>query len=379
MTKKILFLLSVSEKGGAEIVILNIIQHIDKQKFSPIVVSLNSGDGRLVNEIRDMGVEVLAFPFRSLRFLPVTFLRVLKLAIFLKKNNIDLVFANGAHNHIYGRLAALLARKKTIWYVMAILSPKIMQNGLIGSLALLLNADIYIGDSDAVTESIRRIYPSCNSHTVHHGIDINRFNEKNIRHDIRKEFGISPDVPLISIIGRLQPWKGQDYFIKAAQIVSKELPEARYLIAGGALFGMDLDYPEYLQCLANEIGLADKIIFTGFREDVPEIIAASDVIVHASVEPEPFGLVIIEGMAMGKPVIATDAGGPREIIENGKTGILVPMRDSEAIAHAVLLLLRDDELRKKIGIAARKRVEAMFTAEKMTRQIEKIVEDCLSR
>jgi glycosyltransferase involved in cell wall biosynthesis len=125
--------------------------------------------------------------------------------------------------------------------------------------------------------------------------------------------------------------------------------------------------------LVRKLNLESRIIFTGFREDRLSIMASSDVIVHASSSPEPFGLVVTEAMSVAKSVIATDIGAPSEIVVHKKTGILIPPKDADAIASACIRLLKDPGLRNKIGIAGRKRVEEYFTAERMTREIENVL------
>jgi glycosyltransferase involved in cell wall biosynthesis len=118
-----------------------------------------------------------------------------------------------------------------------------------------------------------------------------------------------------------------------------------------------------LQSLTKSLGLENRVVFTGFRTDVPRIVQALDVVVLSSSAPEPFGRVVIEGMAAGKPVVATAAGGVLDIIDDKVNGMLVPCKDSAAMADAVLELLSDREKARQIGIAARRRVEEKFTVQ----------------
>jgi glycosyltransferase involved in cell wall biosynthesis len=106
--------------------------------------------------------------------------------------------------------------------------------------------------------------------------------------------------------------------------------------------------------------LQDKIVFTGYRQDIPALMKFMDIVVHASNSPEPFGMVVIEGMAMGKPVVATRAGGPLDIVVDGMTGLLVPVGDAKALAGAVIRLLGEPGLRTRMGVAGRERVEENF-------------------
>lgn len=198
--------------------------------------------------------------------------------------------------------------------------------------------------------------------------------------DVRREFGIGDQDPVVANVGRLVPWKGQDVFLEAMARVVPNFPDIRILIVGGEGRGRDgRDYMRRLQELAAGPGLADQVIFTGFRKDVPAILAASNVIVHSSLEPEPFGRIVVEAMAAGRPVVATDAGGVPEIIDHGSTGVLVPPGDPQRMANAVQGLLRDPEgtreLARRGQVAARKR----FSPERFADALHGIYETILSK
>ena len=157
--------------------------------------------------------------------------------------------------------------------------------------------------------------------------------------------------------------------------MAERYPSAKFLIVGKTIIG-DSHYGQELTDLVNKLGLNRHIIFTGFRTDMSNIMAALDILVSASWE-EPFGRTIIESMAAGKPVIATNAGGVPDIIENGVNGILVPPRNPQRLADGVLKVLNDLELGKKLGDAGRKAVKQRFSLEKQMRKIEKLYEDVL--
>ena len=142
-------------------------------------------------------------------------------------------------------------------------------------------------------------------------------------------------------------------------------------------YGIQESYFRKLILLIKELKINEKIIFTGFRNDVPRLISAMDIIVHASSSPEPFGLVVIEGMAAGKPVIATAKGGVLDIIEDGVNGILVPCKDSKSMAKAIQKIYHDKKLSKKIGTAARKRIIEKFTIEHQVAAVEKLYDSLL--
>ncbi len=185
-----------------------------------------------------------------------------------------------------------------------------------------------------------------------------------------------PEVPslvggelVIGIVGRLAPWKGQDVFLRA---FAQAFPErgARAVIVGGALFGED-DFAASLRALCHELGLDDRVEFTGHVDDVPARLAQMHVVVHASVIPEPFGQVVVEAMAAGRAVVAAAAGGPLEVVRNGEDGLLVPPGDVSALAGALRRLADEPELAERLGRAARGRV-VEFSPERIGVQVERV-------
>jgi glycosyltransferase involved in cell wall biosynthesis len=187
--------------------------------------------------------------------------------------------------------------------------------------------------------------------------------------DIRGEVGWPDDALVVTIPGRLESWKGQDVFLRAAAEVAKQVPAARFVVLGGALYGWDEEYAASLPRLATWLGIADKVAFTGHRDDALAVLAASDLVAHCSTSPEPFGMVVIEAMALDRPVIASAEGGPLEIVEHGRTGLLVPPGDPAPLAEAMLDLLTDDRRRAAIADAGRAVAHERFSAEEMTRAL----------
>lgn len=189
---------------------------------------------------------------------------------------------------------------------------------------------------------------------------------------MRAKFGWQ-ERPVIGIIGRLQEWKGQDVFLRAATQVAALHPEAVFAVVGGAVLGWEGDYPVQLRRLADELGIADRVHFAGHQEDVYPWFDACDVVVHASLG-EPFGLVLVEAMALGKPLVATAAGGPTEIIVDGESGLLVPPGDADSMAAAISRVLADDGLRARLATGAPKRAE-VFDERAMTANFAALLDD----
>jgi glycosyltransferase involved in cell wall biosynthesis len=187
---------------------------------------------------------------------------------------------------------------------------------------------------------------------------------------------VSAGIPVVGLVGRIAPWKGQHVFLDAATIVRKRFPEVRYQIVGAPLFG-EYDYEQRVRRQCAELGLDDVVEFTGFREDVADLIARFTVLVHASTVPEPFGQVVLEGMMAGKPVVATRGGGVTEIVVEGETGLLVPMGDADAMAAAIMELLEDHHRARGMGEAGRRRALSEFTIDRTARQVEAIYERLL--
>jgi glycosyltransferase involved in cell wall biosynthesis len=192
----------------------------------------------------------------------------------------------------------------------------------------------------------------------------------------RTTFGVDPSSPCFGILGMLLPWKGHGVFLHAAKRVFERIPKARAFVIGAAPHRTK-EYEEEVRALAQELGIADRVIFTGFRPDVPDMLELLDVVVHASIAPEPFGRVITEAMAMRQPVIAAGAGGPTEIIEDGRTGLLFPPGDAEALADRIIMLLEDPSLAEQIASAGYAEVRERFSGETHSRLVRQVYERVL--
>jgi glycosyltransferase involved in cell wall biosynthesis len=191
---------------------------------------------------------------------------------------------------------------------------------------------------------------------------------------VRAELQVAPGQPLVGIVCRLDPWKGVDDFLAAASEVARADHEAAFAVIGGPIVGQEA-YEDALKNSARELGLGGRVRFSGWRygpADMPDVHRALDVLVLASREPEPFGLVLLEAMATAKPVIATARGGPLDIVENGRTGDLVPPRDPAALARAIIALLHDPARSARMGANGRDRVLAHYTAEQYVAGVEAI-------
>lgn len=376
--------------GGAEINVLNLLQYFDYTKFDPLVIC--PFEGPLTDRIRQTGSRVAIVPkfplFRTSTFVlgkkifnPLTtlynfaalFPSAWKLAKFLKSEKVDILHTNSMLAHFYGAIAARVAGVKCVWHIQDIVNPTLCF-GLVEKILKLAGAKLP-DKIVVVSNAVGKIFSGASRAkvaVVYNGTDIQHYKPNTLgSNKIRKEFGISSEEIVVGIVGRVVSWKGHRDFLHAANLIHQKVPNVKFLVVGDATFG-DQDYFEGVKKLSVDLRLGQTVFFTGFRHDVPEVIAGLDIFVHASTLPEPFGLVIIEAMASGKPVVATSGGGVPEIVEHGKTGLLVPLGDYKALAQAIIKYIEHPDMRLKMGKAGRNRVTQMFSiqrfAENMSRQ-----------
>ena len=237
---------------------------------------------------------------------------------------------------------------------------------------------IYISKAVAIHFDLLGV-PSEKGVIIHNAVDIDEFKNEYDVTDIHREFGWTGKEHLVGIVGRLAWWKGHEYFLAAMARACQKDSSLRGLIIGDTLSSVrNSAYQEHITSMATSFGLEKKVIFTGFRDDVPRLMSALDIIIHCSSLPEPFGRVVIEGMAAGKPVVATAAGGVLDIIEDGVSGILVPCKDSKAIAQAINGLLSNPDSAKLMGLAARRRVAEKFALQDHVTAVQKVYDSVLS-
>ena len=223
--------------------------------------------------------------------------------------------------------------------------------------------------------------PPLRTYVVLNSIDVAMWDPGTPGDTVRRELGLSVTSPVVTCIGRIFPGKGQGELIRAIAIVRDELPAVRLLIVGvddrTATPG-NRSFTSQLRELAAELGVAENVVFTGFRVDTAAVLAASDVFAMASFE-EPFGLVFLEAMAMMRPVVGLNNGGTPEVVEDGGSGLLAVPGDSAALADRILRLLRDPALRREMGEYGRRQVDARFTARRMAEDTGRVYADLLAR
>lgn len=204
--------------------------------------------------------------------------------------------------------------------------------------------------------------------------DASRDDVSGARTRVRRQYSVPDDVPVFGIFGRLVRWKGHREFLLAAEEVIRSVPDAYAMIVGDPA-DFDLGQKAELRRVARELGIEHRVIFTGFVADVTSYYRAVDVVVHCSIKPEPFGLVITEAMACGVPVVASNRGAPLEIITDSVDGLLVDPERTDLLAAAIRDLLKDGQRRNALAEQAREMVMRRYDPERYARRLEAIYLD----
>jgi glycosyltransferase involved in cell wall biosynthesis len=202
-------------------------------------------------------------------------------------------------------------------------------------------------------------------------VSINLFSTSKFDKKITKnEFNIDDKTFVVGIIGRMTPGKGHEDFLNAAKKIKENSKQpVKFLIVGKASYGEE-KYENELRNLSVKLGLTGDVLFAGYREDIPRVLSAVDVLAFPSHE-ESFGIALIEAMAMGTPIVASNNAGVVDIVLNGKTGILIPPKDPESLANAIIGLIGNSGLRRKLGEEGTKRVQETFNIDKTIKELEK--------
>lgn len=287
----------------------------------------------------------------------------------IRSRQIDVVEVDGVTN-LVPALAARRCRVPIVWWYND--HPPRPLGGLILRVVARLSATVVV-QSERLKEMRTSRRPRLSEKTVviHPAVDTRKFDparyDATVRARLRAELGVPPGCPLIGTIGNLNRLKGHAYFIRAAARIRRRVPDAKFLVVGRRL-DTNPGYWEHLQRLTAEHGLANDVIFAGFRDDIPTVLAALDVFVLSSIR-ESCPNVVLEAMAMQVPVVATDVGAVSELVSHGRTGLVVPPCDADATAEAVLKLrtMSQTELRAMTE-AARIRVETQFQVDTIARQ-----------
>jgi glycosyltransferase involved in cell wall biosynthesis len=377
--RTILFVHASDEMYGADIILLQLVEGLDKTFFRPIVVLPNDMpyEGQLSKALQAKQVYTIRMNIAVLRrryFTPWGFFlyfwrlaaSTLAMIRLIRQESVDLVHTQTAAV-IPGALAARLTGTPHVWHALEIIvKPRFLwrftswllprlSNQVVAASGPTLNhlcAGNHLNEKKAIV--------------IHNGVDLDRFTRANKSgQEVRKEWGIETEQPLIGMVGRVSSWKGQDYFLKVAQLVAQSHPEARFALVGGTIPGQE-DLFVKIKAMVKELGLEQKVIVNDFRSDIPAVLDAYDVFVLPSTLPDPFPTVLLEAMAASKPVVANAHGGSTEMVDHGQTGFLVHPDKQEEMALAIQYLIEHPEERSCMGQRGKERLEANFSLKSFT-------------
>ncbi len=296
-----------------------------------------------------------------------------KLAGIIRRENIEIVHAHLARDYPAAALAVRVMPNAKLVLTRHVLFPvNYLQKFALSNVAKV------IAVSSAVESNLRKTFPPEKIVSIPNGIEIEKWSKadgKQLREAFRFQHNIPFDAHLVGTIGELKTLKGQEDFVIAARIVARQFPESRFVVAGKDN-SRDQNYRRKLKRLVKVFGLEERFLWLGWVENTAEILHSLDVFVSAS-HSESFGLAILEAMASSLGIVATETAGALELLENDKTGKLIPMQNPVKLAEVVDELLSDNELRRKLGRQAQAAAERNFDLKKMVDETEKVYKQLL--
>jgi glycosyltransferase involved in cell wall biosynthesis len=369
---RILHIIESGGPGGAETVLLNIVNNLDENEYHSIVVLLRTG--WLHQQLKKNAISTILL--KSLHSYDLSFL--IRLWLNVKERKVDLIHSHLPDVNLYSCLAGFAARIPIVTtYHGSPTEPqgRINSYGLKYPLIRTLSTRI-VAVSDWLKDDLVKTarFPPKKLKTIYNGVDWKRFDLPSNSMTKRKELNIAPDEKVVGMVANLRPAKGYEYFIRAAAIIAEDTPKVKFLVIGEEEETVRKTITREIDAL----GLTDKVILLGFREDVPELLKLLDVFVLSSVS-EGLSIATIEAMAAGIPTVVTKSGGPQEVVLDGRTGFLAPPKDEKSLAEKVLLLLGNRELAASMGQEAQARVKARFGIDTMIENYETLYHQCLNQ
>lgn len=355
--------------GGAERHLVTLLTRIDPGRFDPSVICIGD-EGAFFKELVAAGI-----PARALHLKKREAHKALReLVAEMRAQNTDVVVVRGYSAEALGRVAARIAGvpHSILWaHNIGDVKPR----GLIRRVAdrvLDRWTTGYFGVAEAqrsfLVDELR--YPADKIRILHNGIATSQFETSADQH-LRAEIGIAADDPLAGIVAALRPEKDHATFLRAARIVVDAMPQAKFLVVGEGPTRVDLE------TLCASLDLSHNVVFTGSRPDVDRILSAIDVFVLSSRTVECFPIAVLEAMAAGLPTVSTDVGGVHEMVVDGVTGFLVPHSDPRRLANRMLQLLSDPDTARRMGDAARSKVQSEFDLRRTVPVAEEAIEEVI--
>jgi len=369
----IAFLIGSFRRGGAERDLLELLRRLDRSRYEMHVLYLEE-EGDMLEDFRRTGVAMRPLPIRNLA--SWSGLRAVADARrYARSRSIRLIQGFGVYGSLYA--AAIRTGVPGARFV----SYEFTSLKRSGWKARLFQpwyyrrADAIVVNSDAVMRAVREQggAGSLPLVKIYNGFDPRRFEDLAGRPGDRPE-GLPPGAPLVGAVGRLHPIKGHRYLVQAWPAVLSRFPDARLLLVGPS----SEEQRSVIERAARDAGCRESIHLLGLREDVPQLLSAMDVVALPSLA-EGFSNVVLEAGAAGRAVVATDVGGNGEAIVPGETGLIVPPADPESMARAIVELLENPDRRRAMGEAARKRVNSLFTVDRMIEGYDNLYRSLLAQ
>lgn len=376
---KIALVITRLDRGGAPDLLLSIINHLDPNRYDISLISgltLHPLSG--IQEISQKNIKLIFVPCLRREINPLLDIKAcFKLYRIFKEERFDIVHTHTAKAGVLGRITARLAGIKKIAHLPHGHNFYGYFGPLRTKLATILERFIaHFTDRLIVLTELEKqdflkfkVGKISKIVVINSGLNLDRYRQAVIdRVKVKEEFSVQENEFLVGMIGRLEPVKGPQYFVEASTLVCKEFPQTKFLVAGDGRLKPELEFQ------ARRLGVYDRFIFTGWREDIPEILPILDILVLPSLN-EAVGRILIEAGACGIPVIASRVGGIPEIVKDNQTGVLVAAGDPPRLAEAIILLLKDRERRLRMGENARAWVDGKFSAENMADKFAKVYEE----
>lgn len=375
---RVMFVQGTAERAGAERIFLSLLKHIDRSRFEPVVAFM--AEGPFVDEVRELGFEIhLTGRCPRIRQVRGWKKTIEELADLAERVKPDLICGNGERVSVFtGRAASRLNIPSVAW-----LQDSPGAAGLASwatQLALKSAKNrVVVVCARWMTEAFDRSI-GLETQAIVSGLDLDQIPPSDGQlASLKAERGWDHEALVVAHFARLQRWKGTHVFLRAAAEVAERRDDVVFLVVGDSLYGREMEYRDELHALSRELGLDERVHFTGYRSDALELMGDVDLVVHCSTQPDPFPTVVLEAMALSRPIIATRSKGPEESIDDGVTGRLVDPDDAAQLAGSILEMLGDRAMCDRISAAGAQAVRASFSAQRMTREFEQLFTQMTSR
>jgi len=369
LNKAVLYIQGVTRYGGAPESLFNLTNRLTR--YRPVVAT--SREGELTQRLRQAGVFHLTVKMgmwrkvKSWPFLPGTLYRLYREA---KKAEIALIHCNTLWDTPYGVTLGRLFKVPVVTHIRNTFEKEKIKKYWLNKVNLVITV------SKVVVQPLKEA--GISYRVIYNGVDLKVFDRERMSgQEVRRKLGLEESL-VILLPGRVDTTKGQREAVLAMAGVVREVEQA-VLVIVGETSRQEAGLVEDLKDLIRKVGVGERVVFTGDRDDMPALYAAADLVIMPSLESarEGFGRVLIEAMAMGKATVATRTGGIPEVVEEGVTGLLVPQGDKEALAKAVIELLKDKERCREMGEAGHRRVKELFDLNRTVAQVEEVYDSLL--